>query len=446
MRYAALSTVVALLTITTACIGPQQYRHVKPPAVAPNTPLAQIERVGPRAATAYVEFDDNGQPYETAQLDEALRLIAAQKKLSEENQAIVLLYVHGWKNSANAAPAGKRKDVEKFRVALDKLAALTTEWAERDKPRKPLPIAAIYIGWRGGSVRLPSLLSWPSFWGRRGAARNVGGDKLTSALDRIMETARQDSPNTRVVLIGHSFGALVLERAMAASKHLAAIDRMPPTGSKPLADLVVYVNSANDAVLTSETIDRLRRSDLVVRHPSFDPQVCANGSNADDPRCRPYPLFVAVTSRGDAATKYLLLVGQFLSSWFRKGGPEHTDETFDDGRVPSTARLARHSAGHTRFLQSHDVKELPCPKVIECPAGTAFCFESVGDCRTCYSVAQRTGKPWNTSPFWVMAVDQPVIKDHGDIWNLSFMNMLFGLMGEMELLRPAAGSTSVMKR
>jgi hypothetical protein len=65
-------------------------------------------------------------------------------------------------------------------------------------------------------------------------------------------------------------------------------------------------------------------------------------------------------------------------------------------------------------------------------ADCRFVFRTLGDTPACYQVDQR--KPvegrqvFNNTPFWVMSVEPTVIKDHGDIWNISFIEMLGQLM------------------
>ena len=145
-----------------------------------------------------------------------------------------------------------------------------------------------------------------------------------------------------------------------------------------------------------------------------------------------------MTSHADQATKFLLPIGAALGSFFRSGGPKPTNQVFVGGKTPPSSRLSCHSAGHTPFLHSHVVGEGVClPRVTA--ADTLFSFPTVGDERACYDVKLQP-KPgpgpdyFNRTPFWVMAVDAPVIKDHGDVWNLTFINMVYGLIGKLNLI------------
>ena len=46
--------------------------------------------------------------------------------------------------------------------------------------------------------------------------------------------------------------------------------------------------------------------------------------------------------------------------------------------------------------------------------------------------------PFNTTPFWIMSVEPTVIKDHGDIWNVSFVEMLGQLMAPRGFFEPTS--------
>jgi len=87
-----------------------------------------------------------------------------------------------------------------------------------------------------------------------------------------------------------------------------------------------------------------------------------------------------------------------------------------------------------------------------CPAGDDSCrfrFRTRGEEPTCFQVDERRPidagdsnqklQPFNTTAFWVMQVDPVVIKDHGDIWNTSFIEMLGQLMAPRGFFDPTAG-------
>jgi len=274
-------------------------------------------------------------------------------------------------------------------------------------------------------------------------------------------------------MVGHSFGARVLEHAIE-TKQIALYDAVPGTGFvNPRVDLVLYVNSANDARLSMGRVQELRAHPVSVRHPDYDPGACAAPSGSAEAsdeahatRCGDYPLLVAITSKGDLATKYLLPIVNTLNA---DGGsaPAVTPPSgaFADP-TPSADGFKHSAAAHLPFLQSHVAREVTCPPMFAaaasrkeedrkrfelamhpvCPASDAGCrfvFRTLGEEPACFQVDQRTavdGKaPFNTTAYWIMSVEPSVIKDHGDIWNLSFVEMLGQLMAPRGFFEPGAG-------
>ncbi len=401
------------------CVKPCQYRFVSAPAA--KTCMAALPALLDRGIykIAYVEYNDAGLPWDTTQLDTALAAIREAKQ--HQGRVLVLTYIHGWKNSAAPAPTGKKKDVEKFTTAVRRLADLADKWRVDGRP---MPVVGVYLAWRGGEWNVPSYASWPTFWTRRKVAKRLGGN-IAPNLDRLVAETKKDSPDSRFLLVGHSFGSLIAEHGMSATSHVTKALAAPPKSEiRPEADMVLFVNSANDGVLSARIMNELRQKQLVVRHPAFDSAFCRGAGAGGDPRCQPYPLLIAVTSRADMATKLLLPIAGLFPSGDREKG---------------TASFARHSAGHTRTLHSHDVEETFCEEGK--PEGATFMFRTVGAPATCYAVGPRVklegeGEIVNQTPFWIMATESTVMKDHGDIWNLSFMNLLFGLVGELRLVQP----------
>ncbi len=219
---------------------------------------------------------------------------------------------------------------------------------------------------------------------------------------------------------------------------------------RPRVDLVLYVNSANDARLSMGRVENLRKEPITVRHPDYDPSKCTPDSA--DRTCRDYPLLTAITSTGDWATKYLLPAANFINLDANSAPtPDQPVDEFLDPPPPQVI-YRRTAAGHRQFMHSHDVTEIPCPhdRPPTCPTGDkncVFAFKTVRESNSCYEVVARTPKDskkvFNDTAFWIMAVDTPVIMDHGDIWNLSFLNMLAGLMAPRGFFDPGAARVQI---
>ena len=512
---AAVAVVTAALLVT-GCVQQRRFRFVPAttacfPETAAATPVEGPPDERPsldcrraQYKMAFIEFDENGRMFDPEQEAAARRLLEFEKARASNGKVITVVYVHGWKNNAaEAAPGGKPKDVEKFQGALLELG-YRAEQAARAVNAPTVPVVGIYMAWRGKTLMGPSWVTFASLWSRRNTANHIGdGPDLAVILDRIIDLTNAGNDNSRVLLIGHSFGARVLEHAIE-SKKVRLYDAVTgDTVVRPRVDLVLYVNSANDSRLGMARVQELRAAGVRVHHPDFDPREC---SDAPDPdvdlearaaRCRDYPLLVAVTSKGDSATKYLLPIADTINSdrlvpdLAERLPPLPTTNTFAD-RVPSAGTVKKVAAGHFGFLQSHVAREINCPavpspsqreqaKTVEATINEAvrqavaealgkteeeaerqrreaaeaarrraeerarferamhpvcsvnekdcrFVFRTLGDTPACYQVDQRQpvdGRPpFNDTPFWIMSVEPTVIKDHGDIWNVSFVEML----------------------
>ena len=228
---------------------------------------------------AFIEFDSQGKAFDAAQEAVALKLVEREKAKVKGGKIITVVYVHGWKNNASeAAPGGKPKDVEKFQGALLELGYRAGK-AALETRTDPVPVVGVYIGWRGKTLMGPSWFDFVSLWGRRNTANRVGsGADLAVILNRIIETTNGGDGGSRVLLIGHSFGARVLEHAIETKK-VTLYDAV--RGSevvRPRVDLVLYVNSANDARLSMARVQDLQANKVEVRHPDFDPGECGPGA------------------------------------------------------------------------------------------------------------------------------------------------------------------------
>jgi hypothetical protein len=428
--------------------------------------------------------------FDPRQEEAARKLLEVEKARAKHGKIITVVYVHGWKNNAaEAAPGGKPKDVEKFQSALLELGYRAGQ-AAREANAPTVPIVGIYMAWRGKTLMGPNWVTFASLWSRRNTANRIGdGPDLPVILDRVIDLTNAGNDNSRVLLIGHSFGARVLEHAIE-SKKVRLYDAVTGgTVVRPRVDLV------------------LQAAGLRVHHPDFDPRECSQppsatvDAEARATRCRDYPLVVAITSKGDAATKHLLPIANTINGdklildLANKLPPLPTSNTFADA-TPSAGKVKKVAAGHFGFLQSHVAREINCPavpspsqreqtKTLEaavveavrravaealgkteeeaarrkreaaeaarrrneerarferamhpvCAVNDGKCrlvFRTLGEKPACYQVDERqpaNGKPpFNDTPFWIMSVEPTVIKDHGDIWNVSFVELLGQLM------------------
>jgi hypothetical protein len=464
-----LLMIVLCVAVATGCVNSKRFRYVhnqptcfRPPANAtdpvPGNPSEQrlqfpsVDCATTFYKTGFVEFYEDGGYVDPVQRDKVLALIDAEKARAPGGKVITLVYVHGWKNNGNVSSV-KPKDVERFTSALVELGTR----ARLANPDNPVPVIGVYIGWRGKSLRGPGWFTFLSYWGRRNTANSVGdGGPLTKVLNDVIEKTNGTAANdaSRVMLVGHSFGARVLEHAVESGVTL--YDEANVRGDtvvRPRVDLVLYVNSANDARLSMTRVQRLREKPIVVRHPDYDPAKCAaipRPPSLEDQICKEYPLLVTIMSKGDLATKYLQPVATsiFPDRGSAQDPPQPPQGQFAD-RTPSPVIYRRASAGHMPFMHSHVVTEIICPRDprdgVACnpedPA-CAFAFRTRGDCDACFKASLRgpvDGKsPFNQTAFWIMNIDTRISKDHGDIWNQSFLDMVGALMAPRGFFEPGS--------
>lgn len=460
----AIAILIAALLLS-GCVLKERYRYVQkqPGCFAPapdpvpgmpdeRRPFTSVDCRSAMYKTAFVEFDQQGGPIDPAQADKAIALIKHEKARMATGKVITLVYVHGWKNNGNPAGAGARpQDVERFTSALAELGFR----AAQASPANPVPVVGIYIGWKGKSLMGPGMFTWLSYWGRRNTANRVGRDPLTTLLNRVIDTSvTAESDQSRVVLAGHSFGARVLERAVENGVKLYDPEavRRSATPVRPRVDLVLYINAANDARQGFARVQALQKDPIVVRHPDYDPVVCA--TKPTDRICKAYPLLVAVTSRGDQATRRVQPIANTLN--FDGGAvPFPVLPTVDQylDPLPSNGTLRKTAPASLRFLQSHQVSETPCPAApaaAECDPSDpacAFAFRGRGECTACFTARVRqaaaTRTPFNETAYWIMDIDPRVIRDHGDIWNQSTLSMLGALIAPRGFFEPLAARMQI---
>jgi len=461
---------LAALVFCSGCVLKERYRYVQdqPTCFAPqpdpvpgvpgeNRPFASVDCRSARYTTGFVEFNQQGELIDRAQAEKALKLIAHQKARARNGKIIAFVYVHGWKNNGNqAAPGGKAKDVERFSTALSELGFRAAQASSTD----PVPVVGIYVGWKGKSLMGPGMITWLSYWGRRNTANRIGRDALTTLLNDVIKiTVPTATDQSRVMLVGHSFGARVLERAIENGVTLYDPEALRRTGEplRPRVDLVLYVNAANDSRQSMARVQTLQKDPITVRHPDYEPAACASGT-AQNPICKEYPLIVAVTSRGDSATRRVQPIANTVN--FDRQGVNFPplpieQHAFLDG-VPTTRRVRGTAAANLPFLQSHVVTETVCPAggvPIACNAtdpACAFAFQGRGECTACFTVSKRQEaqgrKPYNETAFWIMDVDARVIRDHGDIWNQSTLSMIGAMMAPRGFFEPGTGRMQIRAR
>jgi hypothetical protein len=379
----------------------------------------------------FLEFDEEGDikrpNLRGVEIDPFSTILSDLKRTSGTNKVLLVAYIHGWNNSTRSG------DVSHFRTFLRTLA--------RTERLKDYRVYGIYCAWRGdvlpvslGQIRgspLFSLATIPSFWSREAAARRVGGVACTDALLR-MASASYHHSGSKVIFIGHSFGALVLEQAMAQ----ATLSRMlsPERDGKeirPPADLIVLLNQASPSLTAKTLIDSFARS--------------KNEGTINTPK----PLFVSVTSIADTATGIAYPLARLPGHAWASGRKYDVDPSARTMEVPQEYFL-RQTPGHAMWLTSHTIAEAdftaghsrPFPSSIEANLDAPLVarpgellFEGEGGRRWILSRVQEISgmRPYNVGPYWIVQAPRSFMANHGDVWNSNVQGLIAAVMARNQM-------------
>ncbi len=334
---------------------------------------------------AFIEFGEQGSYQDTSQLKNAIELVQNMDK------PLVITYVHGWQNNAESG------DVKNFSGLLERLGRAP---AIRDAG---FHIVGVYLGWRGKLSGVPVLKEF-SFWNRKATAERIASNfDCYDAIAAISEAARKyhGTHGQYTVLLGHSFGGLIVERSVAHAINAEIHGHVDTDRSLP-ADLVIVVNPASDSILARQMIAALysRRTE---------------GTR---------PFFVSITSTGDSATGLAFPVGTGLAATtkaFNKVSAPGPGQTIESERKFYTS-----TPGHNEMLINHVTLNLH--KAITSPQGHPALETNLEHNLSAgvFTLDAADGKLdlWQIKkvgdidvPYWDVKVDPSIIKNHGDLWN-----------------------------
>ncbi|MGA7274555.1 MAG: hypothetical protein WBX14_06890, partial [Candidatus Udaeobacter sp.] len=352
----------------------------------PNTTANPTNSVIPQDGykVAFVEFGEQGSYQDPTQLQNALALIR------DTPQPLVITYVHGWQNNVESG------DVQSFESLL---ARLNGAPAIRNVG---FHVVGVYLGWRGKITDVP-ILKELSFWNRKNTAERLASNyDVYDTIASISEEARKDHPGKQyTVLLGHSFGGLIVERSVAHAINAEIHGHADASRSMP-ADLMIAVNPAADSVLARQMIAALY------------------SRKTEDTR----PLFVSITSTGDWATGLVFPIGTGLASISK--GFNQVEPPGPGNTQVSERKFYTSTPGHNEMLINHITVDKH--ETINSPNGLHALEENLqhNHVGNGFTLDGAEGKldVWQIKrvgdvdvPYWDVQVDPSIIKDHGDIWN-----------------------------
>jgi hypothetical protein len=349
----------------------------KPAGIMPNAQHQTFHgfMTGAPYELAIVEFDDQGRCYDRGQMEGvAKRLDALAPEDAQQGQDVILVaFVHGWQHDA-------RSDDDN----LTAFRALLNETVEYEKSAtapgaKPRPVLGVFVGWRGLSdFGLGDAIADATFWGRQAAGQRVATGSVRELFGRLRHyrnRRRENAGNPLLVIVGHSFGGMIVYSALAQSLIQAA---SAPVGkvTPEFADLVLLVNPAIEGARYIPIYDLVTGAEFRARTTTQLPVfICAQANN-DQPVGLVFPLGNA----GHAVDEATI------------GDLEKECVAHALGFVPSfrTHALAG-PTGNEPFLLT--------------PPGTA-----------------------QPNPFWVVGAAKEVIDGHGGIWQAPFLLFIASLL------------------
>jgi len=372
---------------------------------------------------AFVEFDDRGEMFDRRQLEDAIRAVTSAKQDAQTlgRKAVLAFFVHGWKNNA----ADSSGNVWGFRQTL---AGLAKQFGpvHTDGPARA-PVVGVYIGWRGAVTNLP-VVEEITFWGRHAKSENLPNAHMQEALLKILQQAKgpnYDDPNTIAVLVGHSFGGAVLESALTQTIE----DKLLSRPMQSPADLIIFLNEAQEATRSYQLIDSMKASGLQQDH-------CRARLMADG-RTRRFdqPMIVSVSSTGDYATRAFFPFGQLFLRPFNS--LRHYPAPNSLG-IDSQRPMFFNTTAHMSEFQSHVIEmyHVAAPSKSRDPevvrSGASGCvpyleYPDPGVTNIHYQIIAKPGSK-NDTPYWVMHMPPSIVPDHSTIFTRNFRALLVGLI------------------
>ena len=465
-RLAAVAVIICLLpncapwNKPTRAVGKSSESRTLP---GDSACLQSHRSVGPNYGCSFIEFDGKGGFLDFDQYTGAQQRL---KKLKAHSNVLLVIYCHGWNNNSQSA------DVIRFMSFLRRLA--DSAYIQR----KDLHVEGVYLGWRGsqylpviaqadlsadpkltqdfdGELLVDSKWQLPgpigalmspakylSYWSIKDRGEfHVSRVPLSRAVFGLAFTLKTPEDanrgrHHRVFVLGHSFGALVLEQAIGqASVGLLTSEwiRDQREARWPI-DLIVFLNSAAPSLYAKQLKEFLQ----------------------DDHRASARPRIVSLTSTGDWATGLLHPIGNFGNRFSvdlqRKYHPEGKDKP-----AVTAGEYYALTPGHNPHLIDHVVK--PDPDIqppdeiandddkvfsknldpIKPPESPDVFFARSSKDNRVYAWQLRDlnagyRKGVHPSNYWIGSVPKDIIRDHGDIWSAASMEMLAGIYRLTETL------------
>jgi pimeloyl-ACP methyl ester carboxylesterase len=402
------------------------------------------------AAIEFGELGSYADPY-GRELSNAIDL------LRSTDRPLLVVYIHGWHNSATS------DDVGRFKGFLSRLST------SRQVITNHLNVVGVYFAWSGDSLKIP-VVNTLTFWDRKRVAERIAsnGDCL-DAIEQLSQAARIHE-KSYTFLIGHSFGGLILERTVEHTLRTLQGQKV-----KPPWDLALILNPASDSVLVRQLVRDLESLYRYDPRPVPDSPLKWAGRyeprSGGDPISENQPTIVELQSENDSATGLTFPIGSSLGvflgghwAWNRVAVPGGSTDP-NPRAIISEREFYLHTPGNSRYLINYVVSpwkvlEFPkesdafdynlqnnsedgvfytsAPKNSQAAADAGRQSKSAPAAPTTNWLAWKilyAGEKDSTAyggnarvPFWIVRVPSQIIDNHGGIWsdnNMALMAAIF---------------------
>ena len=217
-------------------------------------------------------------------------------------------------------------------------------------------VIGVYIAWRGKDLTMPGF-DLLTFWNRKLTGGSVAAqNSCLATINELALAAREPGKQVHhCVLMGHSFGGLVLSNTISHS-----ILDASSTGARNASpwDMAVAFNPADDSIGTRQLMSELdylykydpTRGAYVGRSPGAEEGAVTNENR---------PLLIVLQSENDQATGKFFPIGQTLANtinlhyhWDRVPVPGSNGEKVSEGE------LQTHTPGNDKYLVNFNVVPL----------------------------------------------------------------------------------------
>lgn len=403
---------------------------------------------------AVVQFQDDGLWLDPTQIEAAVNCIRAARTSTQNiNGALVITFIHGWHHRAHwnrtesllASDPDGDEHFHSFRLILESLALREAErYLENGRPAGRR-VVGVFLAWNGdlenSLVSNVPVLREFSFKNRYRTAERIGGSvQFQESIRRIIQATKgaifepndpgeSPMPDSPLVMIGHSMGALMLQSAFAAllEDHVRPLQPQSLTNSGPVAlcsgenpvmlpDFVLSLNSAADSSVAGRIIAALDQRRLTKK--------AAAGGISYAP-----PLLISATSTADTDTSVLwrmAMLGKVTDG---------NDRQLFTHRFASTGRtVACIPRGTLDLGQNWHCLRRPQPSMSATPSiaidlpgreRDGVDDKNVEHIRYELAPISATDKP---HLMWVFQIPPEVVPDHNDIFNSRARELILALI------------------